>query len=322
MAEQLLPLFEASISPDAGVRLQAEDRLRSLHSHPGVLSSTLTLIASPAQPPSAPQAGAGDAARLSAAVYLKNAVFNHWKTDDALPAPDKSFIRTNLLHAIVSLSSPGSPPSSRSTRGILVAVLGIIVPLEFPQGRWNELIGQVAGLLRDQRYAGVEAGLLTMIEVMRMYRWHRSSSSESESDSRKSKEVDVATNITNHIFPSLLTLAQSALSSSLSLQPLPSTPEESDLRQGKILYLVFKIYKTSITTELSAYHQTEVVGWGGVMLGVVKKRMREVRGVPEDEEDRAKYPWWKAKKWAYYSVRPVLHTPSTPTWLTAHLTNS
>lgn len=104
------------------------------------------------------------------------------------------------------------------------------------------------------------------------------------------------TPIAESTFPILLVTARNLLAS-----PNSSSPEI-----GSLLYLIAKIYKTSINTELSSYHQADqnVVPWGQLLLQLVQKQV-DVAQMPSDEDERQTCPWWKAKKWAYFSLNKL-----------------
>lgn len=283
MAE-LLQLFRATISPDAATRKHAEDRLQLAERTEGVLSSTLGLVAA------SDPGEAADPARMSAAIFLKNAVARGWIS--AVPQPDKEFIRANVLEALAQ--------SQRTLKPILFALLLIIVPADYPHA-WPDLVQRSVSLLEHRSVAAVEAGLLALQAVMRKYRWTRTP------DRAAVDQAIVAS------FPALLYVGQRALAGEMSsLLPSPANAAEAEARSGHVLYLVLKVYKMSITTELSQHQQDHIVPWGQLFLQTVQKRMSTVAGVPEDVDDRKRYSWWRAKKWAYHNVRlPSLSAPAS-----------
>lgn len=67
-----------------------------------------------------------------------------------------------------------------------------------------------------------------------------------------------------------------------------------------MLHLILKTYKTSIVLHLSQHQQSadSLVPWGRLLFQVVNLQIPK-EAVPEDEEDRERSEWWKAKKWAY-----------------------
>ena len=109
-------------------------------------------------------------------------------------------------------------------------------------------------------------------------------------------EHNVMQPLAESTFPTLLTTTRNLLAS-----PSASSPEV-----GSLVYLITKTYKTSINSELSAYHQADqnIVPWGQVLLQIVQKDI-DASQMPADEEERQTCPWWKAKKWAYFSLNKL-----------------
>jgi hypothetical protein len=97
-------------------------------------------------------------------------------------------------------------------------------------------------------------------------------------------------------FPILLVTSRNLLGS-----PSSSGPEV-----GSLIYLITKIYKTSINSDLSPYHQADqnIVPWGQLLLQIVQKEV-DPSQIPSDEDERQNCPWWKAKKWAYFSLNKL-----------------
>lgn len=71
-----------------------------------------------------------------------------------------------------------------------------------------------------------------------------------------------------------------------------------------MLHLIIKAYKTSLSSELSAHLQASesIVTWGKLFFAVINLKLPE-EAVPADEDEREKSEWWKAKKWAYSTLR-------------------
>ena len=95
--------------------------------------------------------------------------------------------------------------------------------------------------------------------------------------------------------PLLVTLGQQLLASS----PAPSAPEST----GHLLHLIAKAYKISIVADLSPHQasQESIVQWGTFLLQIVC-RVIPNEAQPEDKDDRERWSWWKAKKWAHHVV--------------------
>jgi hypothetical protein len=57
--------------------------------------------------------------------------------------------------------------------------------------------------------------------------------------------------------------------------------------------------------ELAKFLQNSqnLAGWATFLIQIIQKEIPEnAEGLPKDPEEREKYPWWKAKKWAYQSL--------------------
>lgn len=133
----------------------------------------------------------------------------------------------------------------------------------------------------------VEASLIALLETYRKYRFALN-------------ERTVPNAVCEQTLPVLLNLGTRLLAS----VPQPAAPEPI----GRLLHLIFKIYRISCQTELSAIHQQTIVQWGTLFLQVVN-RLVSPADVPEDEELREKCEWWKAKKWAYFIVSIAYTAP-------------
>lgn len=53
----------------------------------------------------------------------------------------------------------------------------------------------------------------------------------------------------------------------------------------------------------SLQQSESLAGWATFFIQVIEKDIPEnAQGLPKDLEEREKYPWWKAKKWAFQSL--------------------
>lgn len=97
-------------------------------------------------------------------------------------------------------------------------------------------------------------------------------------------------------FPSILNTGRNLLDA-----PNASSPEV-----GELIYVILKAYKTSMTSQLTAHQQSNdsIVPWGTFMLNVVQKQV-DASSMPADAESRETCSWWKAKKWAYFSLNKL-----------------
>lgn len=100
------------------------------------------------------------------------------------------------------------------------------------------------------------------------------------------------------LFPTLVSIAQQML----------QTPPSQSQEIPTMLHLILKTYKTSLIIHLSAHQQNaqSLVPWGQLLFGIVNLKIpKEVE--PEDEDDRERCEWWKAKKWAFATLGRLFH---------------
>jgi hypothetical protein len=87
-----------------------------------------------------------------------------------------------------------------------------------------------------------------------------------------------------------------------------STPPGSSQEIPAMLHLILKAYKTSIVVNLSQHQQSaeSLVPWGQLLFRVVNLQIPK-DAVPENEDERERSEWWKAKKWAYGILGRLFH---------------
>lgn len=109
-------------------------------------------------------------------------------------------------------------------------------------------------------------------------------------------ERDVPNQLCEQIMPILVNLGQQLLAA----HPAPAAPEAT----GHLLHLIAKAYRISIVADLSPHQasQASIVQWGTLLLQIVGRVVPE-EAQPADKDDREKWSWWKAKKWAHHVVR-------------------
>jgi importin-7 len=100
------------------------------------------------------------------------------------------------------------------------------------------------------------------------------------------------------IFPSLVNIATQMM----------SRPPDASQEFPTMLHLILKTYKTSIVLQLSQHQQSaeSLVPWGRLLFAVVNLQIPK-EAVPDDESERERSEWWKAKKWAYYTLGRLFH---------------
>ncbi len=75
-----------------------------------------------------------------------------------------------------------------------------------------------------------------------------------------------------------------------------------------MLHIILKTYKTTLVLQLSQHQQSSqsIVPWGRLLFAVVNLQI-PLDLVPQDEEDRERCEWWKAKKWAFGTLDRLFH---------------
>lgn len=102
------------------------------------------------------------------------------------------------------------------------------------------------------------------------------------------------------------------IADSLLMAETPSASPEVP----NILHVILKTYRTSIIMHLSIHQQTaeSLVPWGRLLFRMVNLQIPK-EAVPEDEEERQRCSWWKAKKWAYAILGRLFHRFGNPSQL-------
>lgn len=118
---------------------------------------------------------------------------------------------------------------------------------------------------------------------------------------------DILPSLVSELFPLLVNIA----SRLLAMPPVNASQEIPSM-----LHLILKTYKTSIVIHLSVHQQSResLIPWGQLLFQVVNLQIPP-DAVPEDEDDRERSEWWKAKKWAYGILGRLFHRFGNPSQL-------
>ncbi|TFY82908.1 hypothetical protein EWM64_g1102 [Hericium alpestre] len=140
----------------------------------------------------------------------------------------------------------------------------------------------------------VHAGCIVALEMVRAFRFRQ--------------KRDILPNIAVELFPTLVDIASKLLASP------SSDPTSQEI--PTILHLILKTYKASIVLHLSPHQQSaeSLVPWGRLLFEVVNLRI-PAEAVPQDEDERERSEWWKAKKWAYGILGRLFHRFGNPSQL-------
>ncbi|KAM5539406.1 hypothetical protein V8D89_006858 [Ganoderma adspersum] len=285
--QTLSNLFASTFNHDPNVQKSAELQVRKLGGQEGMISSVLQIIGNDSIDP---------ATRLAAAVYLKNRVYSSYFVDtvarpDQVPIPPSD--RNNLKAAIIPLIVANP---SRSITGQLAGALKNVVARDFPE-QWPGLAEEVKKLLSSGNLREVHAGCVTALEMVRAFRFRQNN--------------DVLPKLVEEFFPTLVNIAAQALQS-------PPTAANQDA--PTLLHLILKTYSTSIILQLSQHQQSQqsLAPWGNLLFDVVRLQI-PAEAVPEDEDERERSEWWKAKKWAYKILGRLFHRFGNPSQLPSSL---
>ncbi|KAI0769096.1 ARM repeat-containing protein [Trametes elegans] len=285
--QTLTNLFSCTFSPDPNVQKRAELEIRKLGGQEGMVTTVLQIVGND---------GVDLATRQAAAVYLKNRVYSSYFVETAT-RPDQTPIaasdRNNLKATILPLlaSSP-----SRAITVQLAGALKNVVARDFPE-QWPTLVDDVKKLLASGDVREVHAGCVAALEMVRAFRFRQNN--------------EILPKLVVEFFPTLVNIATQALSNA------PAGPGQE---VPIILHIILKTYSTSIILQLSPHQQSaeSLVPWGRLLFQVVNIQVPK-EAVEEDEDERERSEWWKAKKWAYKILGRLFHRFGNPSQLPSTL---
>lgn len=291
--DQLYALFGASYDQNPNVRKAAELDLRALERQANVLPAAFHIVTNN-------DADLGH--RQAAAIWVKNRVRRGWDVSATSAAPlppsaaggtgapiadaDKALLREALLPALATL-----PPRLRVHA---MSTLYHTVPDNFVQ-EWPQLLPSIVETLNSNNPVLVGAGARALLVLCRRQRWN--------SDEGVMESISVQT------FPQLLQLARSLLDA-------PDAASNADV--GDLLHIIIKTYLRAISQALAPHLQSTIASWGAVFLATISKEINEA-SLPEDAEEKAQTPWWKAKKWAYRVLSKLYRRYGNPSQLLSNM---
>eukprot|EP00529_Nitzschia_sp_RCC80_P003831 CAMPEP_0113510620 /NCGR_PEP_ID=MMETSP0014_2-20120614/38237_1 /TAXON_ID=2857 /ORGANISM="Nitzschia sp." /LENGTH=1078 /DNA_ID=CAMNT_0000406591 /DNA_START=56 /DNA_END=3292 /DNA_ORIENTATION=+ /assembly_acc=CAM_ASM_000159 len=293
--ESLHVVLQQSFSPDANLRLPAEETIRNLKNVPGSTTMLLQVAA---------EKQVQFEVRQAAAIQLKNICRECWaerisfagvplldgdgNRSPLLSDNDKNVIRPGLVTALLD-------EAEKSLRDLLAETLHTIVIHDFPEN-WPELIPSLiqtieTGANDPSQALRVHNALLALRKVCKRYEY-------------KSKDQRGPLNdIVARSFPLLLPLAQRL-----------SDENEHSLEVAMMLKQILKIFWSSTQFYLPGGNDKEpspaltnpqsMQPWLDILQRALVKKLPEAstglepRGQPTSVEERNAWPWWKVKKWA------------------------
>ena len=242
------------------------------------------------------------ATRQACSVWLKNRVHNSYalevsrRADQTVIAEsEREALRINILPLLAA-----SP--SRSISLQLANTLRSVVAHDFPT-KWRGLVGEIKRLLTSSNVSELHAGCLATLEAVRAFRYgfhgkNKPCPIHLFFFQRFRQKSDILPAIVVDLFPTLVSVATQIV----------QTPPSSSPEIPTMLHLILKTYRTSIIINLSDHQQSSesLVPWCQLFFGVVNIRLPK-DCVPDDEDERQKCEWWKAKKWAYANLGRLFH---------------
>ncbi|EST07572.1 Exportin/Importin, Cse1-like protein [Kalmanozyma brasiliensis GHG001] len=286
--DALVQVFTHSLDPNPNSRKAAELELKKVEAQDGMLSSVFQIVAA---------TQVDISVRQAAAVYFKNRVRRHWDatpvrgapTAVVIPQGDRDAIKANILQTLVDAPT--------QIRVHVANALGTIARCDFPD-QWPTLMDQIGQLLQSQEPQQVYGGLRALLEVVRAYRWNNG--------------VKMMEQLAPVTLPLILQTGRNLLDSD----------NASSAQVGEILYVILKVYKTSMHAELTKHQQSHesIVPWGTFLLQVVQKEI-DPSQLPSDDDAKEVAPWWKAKKWAFHSLNKLFSRYGNPSQLPSDMKN-
>jgi len=281
--QALSNLFATTLSPDPNVRKAGELEIRKIGGQEGLVSALLQIISNNQ---------VDLATRQACSVYLKNRVHTSYTLDIASRRPDTSVIppsdRDALKSHILTLLS-ASP--SRAITVQLASTFKDVVAHDFPD-RWPGLLDEVKAMLGSGDIGRVGAGCVASLECVRAFRYRQ--------------QPEHLSRIVEALLPTLVSIGTQMV------QTPPTQAQEIPM----MLHLILKTYRTSIIVSLSRHQQSpeSIVPWGRLLFATVNLQLPK-EAVPEDEEERERAEWWKAKKWAFSVLTRLFHRYGNPSQL-------
>ncbi|KAI8053433.1 armadillo-type protein [Syncephalis plumigaleata] len=289
-AQQLLQVFGATLHHDPQVRGQAEAQLKSIENTPGSVSVVLELIASPdVEAPYAKQSiRLIPLSNQIASIFFKNSIRRNWKpanaeqVDMAISEQDKQAIKSKLLQTIAFT------PSNISAQ--LVTCLSLVLDTEYP-GNWPQFLPMLQEMLQSNEQHVVHAGLSSLREAVKVYQW------------RSKGRREPLHEIIRVVFPQILGIGQQLLAYDTT-------------ETGEMVKLICKCYFSSTLHELSSLQQevSSITAWMTLFLQIVEKPI-PINILPEDLDEREKFTWLKAKKWAMHCINRLFARYGNPALL-------
>lgn len=264
-ANHILVALQHTFTPVEADRKAAEAHLKQCEAAPGFMVVLLQIVSSNEVDAAARQAGA---------INFKN-LAKKWRPYDVedsdspqldFPEADRNVVKENIVEALIH--------APHSIQVQLASAISSICNADFPE-KWEGLLPKITQYIHTSNPAFMYGALMALLMAFRKYSYI--------SEGKKRAPLN---NSVNTIFPLLLEVF-SHLSANDSLE------------SAAIQRLICKIFYATVNMSIPPYLNEPGVfaKWMGLFCNLLEKQIPEAIQ-PKDLEERAKFPWWSAKKWA------------------------
>tara|TARA_B110000305_G_C19377950_1_gene608010 strand:- start:111 stop:1232 length:1122 start_codon:yes stop_codon:yes gene_type:complete len=279
--DQIVEVLRATLSPDLGMRKQAEEFLtQHAYGKGHVVGLMQVAVAVQAELPM----------RQAAAIHFKNLVGKGWdprKEESArLHEEDKRTCKENVLEALIQ-----SPEVVRSQ---LTECVKVMVASDFPE-KWPELLPTLQTYLNTDDVSRITGAVQVIMLLCRKYEYK-------DKDERKVLGPVIA-----GVFPKLLNMLQSLLAMS---------DKRGDASLAGLVKLIVKTYWSATYLDVpNGLMPPEVFGAWITTLHQIITLDIPVEGLNRpgiDKTERKNYAWWKAKKWSLHVANRMFSRYGNP----------
>jgi importin-7 len=160
---------------------------------------------------------------------------------------------------------------------------------DFP-AQWPGLLENVQRLLTSSETREMMAGCVALLEIVKAFRYRRNN-------------ADILVNVIETTFPAIVELGLTLMNAATA----PASQQQAE-EIPYLLHIILKAYKSTLVLNLSAHQQSSgsIVPWGRLLFAVINFRVPKEL-LSDEEEEREKCEWWKAKKWAYGTLDRLFH---------------
>jgi hypothetical protein len=233
--------------------------------------------------------------RLAAGLFTKNVIKRHWVEPDGsvtFSEADKSVVRENICESLLR-------ETDNRIIGVVCECINFVAVHDFPD-KWPCLIPQIQAALASQDHQRTANALRGILVLVKRYEFRKP-------ELRGPLEEGIAVTL----FPMVLQIFQ-------ALQAHNSKEAASMMKT------ICKIYWASTQFLFGAWAREEatLMAWMEAINFVLVKPLPEASeglepaGQPTDIDERYRWPWWKAKKWAAQVINRVFSRYGHPKYAT------